>query len=208
MRSNRIDYRKRLKLGVIGALVFCHVAFFVARKFEFIPEIKQDNRLEQAGLIVLNIKPPPPKPKPQDPPPLPPEPVVAKKKVLPRPGPIVEVADSVEEVPELAAATSPAPIQSVPFTPRDKEPELIGGFTLNYPDWARKVGMGGTAYVYARINIDGIVTEVMIFKSSGYEILDEAALRTVQPSRWQPALQGDEPVSVWVMVPVKFLLHK
>lgn len=79
MRSNRIDYKKRLKLGVIGALVFCHVVFFVARKFEFIPEIKQDNRLEQAGLIFLNIKPPP-KPKPQDPPPLPPEPVVAKKK--------------------------------------------------------------------------------------------------------------------------------
>ena len=68
--------------------------------------------------------------------------------------------------------------------------------------------MEGTAYVYAQINIDGIVTEAMIFKSSGYEILDEAALRTVQPSRWQPALQGDQPVRVWVMVPVKFVLYK
>jgi len=54
MRRNLINYRKRVKLGVIGALVICHVAFFVMRKFEFIPEIQQDNRPEQASIIVIN----------------------------------------------------------------------------------------------------------------------------------------------------------
>ena len=54
MRRNLINYRKRVKLGVIGALMICHVAFFVMRKFEFIPEIQQDNRPEQASIIVIN----------------------------------------------------------------------------------------------------------------------------------------------------------
>jgi len=204
MRSNLINYRKRMKCGIIGALVLCHVGFFVMRRFELIPEIKQENRREQASIVVINIKPPPPKPKPREPTP---EPVKPKKIRPPKSGPIVEIPDPVVE-PDPVPEPSPAPVQHIPYIPRDKEPELIGGLILNYPDWARKVGMKGTAYVYAQINIDGIVTEAMIFKSSGYEILDEAALRTVQPSRWQPAFQGDEPVSVWVMVPVKFVLYK
>ena len=68
--------------------------------------------------------------------------------------------------------------------------------------------MKGKAFVQALINIDGRATDVKIVISSGYEILDDAAIQAIKKSHWQPAKQGDDPVSVWVMVPVKFTLHK
>ncbi len=207
MRSNLINCRKRLKLGVIGALVICHVAFFVMRKFEFIPEIQQDNRPEQASIIVINIKPPP-KPKLPDPPPQPPEPVPPKEVLLPKLGPIKPVLEPVEEELEPVPEISPGPVNSIPFVAYDKKPELIGGLTVSYPNWARKIEIDGKVFVRALVNINGMVTEARVFKSSGYDILDKAAIQAVTKSHWQPAKQRGEPVSVWVVVPVKFALHK
>jgi len=207
MRSNLINYRQRLKLGIIGALVICQIGFFVMRRFEFIPEIKQDNRPKQASIIVINIKPPP-KPKlPDSPPPLP-EPVPPKEIFLPKPGPIKPVLEPVEEELEPYPETAPGPVNSIAFVAYDKKPELIGSLTVNYPDWARKIGMEGKVFVHALVNIDGTVVEAKIFKPSGYDILDEAAVLAVKKSHWRPAEQGDEPVSVWIMVPVKFELHR
>ncbi len=206
MRSNLINYRKRLKLGLIGALVICHVAFFVMRRYEFIPEIKQDNRPKQASIIVINIKPPA-KPKLPDPPPQLPEPVPPKEMLLPKPGPIKPVLYPVKE--ELKPAPQPSPpVASVPFFAYDKKPELIGSLTFIYPDWARKLEMEGKVFVHTLVNKDGRVVDVKILKSSDYEILDEAALQAVKKSHWQPAEQRGEPVSVWVVVPIKLALHK
>lgn len=207
MRSSLINYRKRVKLGVIGALVFCHVAFFVMRKFEFIPEIKQDNRPEQASIIVINIKPPP-KLKLPNSPPQPPEPVPPKEILLPKPGPIKPVLEPVKEELEPYPETPTGPVNSIRFFAYDKEPELIGGLTLNYPDWARKIGLEGRAFILALVNMDGRVVDVKILKSSDYDILDQAAIQAVTKSHWQPAKQRGKPVSVWVTVPVKFALHK
>ena len=205
MKSNRrIRHRQRIEFGIIGALVLCHVGFFVMRKFEFIPEIKQENREQQASIIAINIKPPPPIPKPQQ---LPPEPIIPKK-IAPKPGPIKPVSDSNEEALETIPETFKDPAPIVRWIPRDKEPQMIGDLKLYYPDWARKVGMEGTAYVHALISLEGEVVEATIAKSSGYDILDDEAVRAVKKSHWQPALQGDDPVRVWVMVPIKFLLHK
>ncbi len=191
MRSNLINYRKRLKLGIIGALVICQIVFFGIRKFEFSPAIKQDNRPKQASIIVINIKPPP-KPKLPDPPPQLPEPVPLKEMLLPKPGPIKPVLDPVKE--DLKPAPQPSPpVARVPFFAYDKRPELIGGLTLNYPDWARQMGLEGKAFVHALVNIDGKVTDARIFKSSGYDILDEAAIQAVTKSHWQPAKQRGEP---------------
>ncbi len=207
MRSNLINYRKRVKLGIIGALVICQIVFFGIRKFELSPAIKQDNRPKQAGIIVINIKPPP-KLKLPDSPPQPPEPVPPKEVLLPKLGPIKPVLEPVEEELEPVPEISPGPVNSIPFVASDKKPELIGGLTLNYPDWARKIELAGKVFVHALVNMDGKVTDARIFKSSGYDILDKAAIQAVTKSQWQPAKQRGEPVSVWVVVPVKFALHK
>ncbi len=204
MRSNLINYRKRVKLGIIGALVICQIVFFGIRKFEFSPALKQDNRPKQASIIVINIKPPP-KPKLPDPPPQLLEPVPPKEMLLPKPGPIKPVLDPVQDELESVPQPSTSP---VPFVPYDEKPRLISGLTIDYPNWARKIELEGKVFVYAQVNMDGKVMDARVFKSSGYDILDEAAIQAVTKSRWQPAKQRGEPVSVWVTVPVKFALHQ
>ena len=58
------------------------------------------------------------------------------------------------------------------------------------------------------VNIRGMPTEVTVEHSSGHEILDEAAVRTVQ-KRWRfvPATRNGQPIEGWALVPVNFVLQ-
>jgi protein TonB len=53
----------------------------------------------------------------------------------------------------------------------------------------------------------GHVGEVMVDQSAGFRDLDLAAMDAVKKWRFEPARRGKEPVSVWVMLPVKFELN-
>jgi protein TonB len=48
---------------------------------------------------------------------------------------------------------------------------------------------------------------VLIEKSAGFRDLDLAAIEAVKKWLFDPARRGQEAVSVWVMLPVKFELH-
>jgi len=67
-----------------------------------------------------------------------------------------------------------------------------------------------TGSVMLRIHVDaaGMPTEVTVEHSSGHEILDEAAVRTVQ-KRWRfvPATRNGQPIEGWALVPVNFVLQ-
>jgi protein TonB len=53
----------------------------------------------------------------------------------------------------------------------------------------------------------GRVGKVEIETSSGYDILDEAAVKAVRRWRFTPAKKGRRPVSAWVRIPVEFDLR-
>ena len=55
--------------------------------------------------------------------------------------------------------------------------ERVGN--LNYPDEARKRSLSGSLILDVALNPDGSVNDVIIRKSSGYKILDDAAIRIV-----------------------------
>ena len=55
--------------------------------------------------------------------------------------------------------------------------ERVGN--LNYPNEARRRGLSGTLSLDVALNADGSVAEVLLRRSSGEEVLDEAALRIV-----------------------------
>jgi len=129
MRSNRINYRKRLKLGIIGSLVICQIVFFVIRKFELRPAIKQDNRPKPASIIHLIDLKPPPNPNLPDPPAKALEPLPPKELLLPKPGSIKPVLDPVQEELKPVQQPSPSPAPYIPFVAYDQRPELIGGLT-------------------------------------------------------------------------------
>lgn len=54
------------------------------------------------------------------------------------------------------------------------------------------------------VNPDGRVADVRVHQSSGYRVLDDAALRAVRRWRFAAAQRGGVPVAAEVLAPVRF----
>jgi TonB family protein len=77
----------------------------------------------------------------------------------------------------------------------------------SYPEIARVHGYEGIVLVSAEILPDGRVGNMKIRKSSGYAILDQSAIEAVKPWKFEPAKKSGNPFTVWVELPIKFILH-
>jgi protein TonB len=77
-----------------------------------------------------------------------------------------------------------------------------------YPASAKKMGMEGKVMLKVFVSREGRVLNIEVGQSSGYEILDKAALEAVKNWRFVPARQGESPRDEWVQVPVAFVLRR
>lgn len=75
-----------------------------------------------------------------------------------------------------------------------------------YPLVARKRGYEGIVLIAAEIFTNGGVGGLKIKKSSGYGVLDRSAVQAVKTWKFEPGTRLGKPVSMWVEVPVKFVL--
>jgi protein TonB len=92
-------------------------------------------------------------------------------------------------------------------------PPQFGAAYLNnpkpgYPAFARRMGMEGIVMLKVLVSSQGTALKIEVARSSGYEILDEAATEAVKNWRFVPARKGDSPVEEWVQVPLAFRLKK
>jgi periplasmic protein TonB len=85
----------------------------------------------------------------------------------------------------------------------------LGGYQVKprYPASARRAGAQGVTRLRVHVLESGRVGEVMVDQSAGFRDLDFAAMDAVKKWRFEPARRGKEPVSVWVLLPVKFELN-
>lgn len=85
----------------------------------------------------------------------------------------------------------------------------LGGYQVKprYPESARRAGAQGVTLLRVRVLENGKVGEVNVEKSAGFRDLDLAAAEAVKKWLFEPARRDKEPVSVWVMLPVKFELQ-
>jgi protein TonB len=85
----------------------------------------------------------------------------------------------------------------------------LGGYQVKprYPDSARRAGIQGITLLKLRVLENGKVGQVMIEKTAGHSDLDRAAADAVKKWLFEPARRGQEPVAVWVLLPVQFQLH-
>jgi protein TonB len=85
----------------------------------------------------------------------------------------------------------------------------LGGYQVkpHYPASARRAGAQGVTRLRVHVLESGRVGEVMVDQSAGFRDLDFAAMDAVKKWRFEPARRGKEPVSVWVLLPVKFELN-
>jgi len=99
------------------------------------------------------------------------------------------------------AMAAAVPVGTTQETPPD--------FSMNpppkYPHEAVRNGWEGEVLLRIEVAPNGQVRNVSVEKSSGYDVLDRAALRAVRLWKGVPATLGGEPVAVVRLMPVRFL---
>jgi periplasmic protein TonB len=76
-----------------------------------------------------------------------------------------------------------------------------------YPAIARRRAQQGTVTIRVLVDVEGVVQRAEIAESSGFDVLDDAAIETVR-RRWRfvPARRSGTPIESWVLVPIRFAL--
>jgi protein TonB len=97
----------------------------------------------------------------------------------------------------------PAPVVSHERTP----PDFSARLPLVYPDEARRRGWQGVVLLRLHINTEGRVTQAEVIRSSGYNMLDEAAVRAVRQWEGQPAHIAGRAVASVEVLPIRFRLQ-
>ncbi|SFU83042.1 energy transducer TonB [Pseudoduganella namucuonensis] len=210
--------RNTLALATLaGATVLLHAAVIVALRNAppaEAPPLK-------AEPLALEFAPPPP---PPPPPPEPPKPQVAKVVPVPvRAAPPMPVVSQVTDGPATAdtvqVATTPPPpappVAAAPPAPPPPpepvtEPRGFAGYRNNpapeYPAMAQDRGLQGHVILKVQVLASGKPANVLVDKSSGHKILDDAAVKAVLSWAFDPAKRGQTPIDGWVKVPLNFKL--
>jgi protein TonB len=125
-------------------------------------------------------------------------------------------ANAAAPSPGVSLVESPSPRPSgtptIASIPRDagitRVAQPTGGYQVRpgYPSRARRLGVQGTTMLRVHVLDDGRIGEVAIDQSAGHADLDQAAADAVRRWRFEPARRGDQPVAMWVRVPVEFKL--
>ncbi len=73
-----------------------------------------------------------------------------------------------------------------------------------YPISAKSRNIQGKVFIDVLVKVDGTPDRVVVSRSSGSDVLDQAALSAVKKWRFIPAKRGDKSVEASVVVPVEF----
>jgi len=76
-----------------------------------------------------------------------------------------------------------------------------------YPRMARRRGYQGNVVLEVLVSRNGNVSDLKASTSSGYPILDQAAINSVKKWTFVPGMRGNENVEMWVRVPIRFELE-
>ena len=95
--------------------------------------------------------------------------------------------------------------------PVDHSPSEIPAYLHNpkpeYPSGAVRLGIQGEVLLRVEVLETGRVGRIDLTRSSGHEVLDQAAIKAVQGWRFKPAQQQGSPLSQWVEIPIPFKLR-
>ncbi|GAB4115460.1 MAG: hypothetical protein Fur0026_01350 [Sideroxydans sp.] len=189
------------RLTVVGIVVLAHLSLFAFWLAQPEPPKAAINEMSISFANIqmqqADIAPQPeikPEPKPE------PKPRVIEPEAPAAPEPVVQ-----EQTPP-AMETPPSPVQL------DAEPDYRADYLNNprppYPLVARRMGYQGKVVLNVEVLAEGRAGEVKLQSSSGYDILDQAALQTVKTWKFSPAKRFGQPVTQWFLVPIKFSLEE
>ena len=94
------------------------------------------------------------------------------------------------------------------FKSVDKMAEMVYMKRADYP-WDCKVAqIEGESYIKALVSRDGSVREVLLYKTSGSDLLDRSALKAAKDCKFKPAMKDGEPVDLWVVFSYVFVVEE
>ncbi len=162
-----------------------------------------------------------------------PEPEIKKEEIPPPPKPDDMVSPVTEEVKEIAYQPAPPsaapPILTSATGTGDGSSPIAGndattmvsdggglteakpGYLKNpapvYPERARQMGQEGQVVLRVSVTADGLPEQIDIRQSSGFPMLDGAAVKTLRRWKFRPARIGGITVAAEVDVPIRFKLN-
>jgi len=140
-----------------------------------------------------------------------PAPTVVKTIVAaPAAAPAVDSTPAVAEPinTQVAHAVVAQPVKAVEeFIPPSFSAEYLHNPIPEYPPLARRRGEQGRVLLRVTVSATGEAAVVAVSESSGYELLDQSALRAVKTWRFVPAKFNNHAVVAEVTVPVRFTLE-
>lgn len=199
------------RAAVVALVLALHVGLGLAWMMQpeqaavVVSEMSVSVAIQQAEVAKPQAQPEPPPPKPR-----------IERAEKPVPKPAVQEADEAAQQPE---AETPPPVQAVTAPPAvaaapvvDTAPDFKAAYLNNprpsYPMAARRMGWEGRVVLNVEVLAEGSCGDVSVFQSSGHEVLDNAALRTVKGWRFVPASRAGRPITQWFKVPVNFSLKE
>jgi len=210
MRKNpevdlKLKYKKVLELGMVLSMVIMLLVFQTLRAIGLNEAATKTVDIE---IEVTDIPP-----------------TEQFKRPPPPPKPSIPIPSESEDIPEdLTIEANDLDLSDIPppppppddegdmiFVAFDEPPTPKGGFrsiqkALKYPEIARKAGIEGRVTVHVLVSEKGIVIKTKILQSLGHTGCDQAAVNAIKKVKWNPAMQRDKPVRVWVAIPVIFRL--
>jgi TonB family protein len=118
--------------------------------------------------------------------------------------------DEVPEIASMVASDFQAIAAGPVFTPMTVRPEIknlneiMASVEQNHPPLLKELGIAGRVAVLFYIGDTGTTLHVRIGESSGNDRLDAAAQQVAKVYEFTPALNGEQPVNVWIQLPVTF----
>lgn len=109
--------------------------------------------------------------------------------------------------PPPAPVAAPAP---APTSPAVVAPSSTASYLNNpapvYPAISRRLNEQGMVVLRVLIGTDGLPQKVEVKQSSGFDRLDQAALKTVTRWRFVPGTRNGVPEAMWHLQPINFVL--
>ena len=103
---------------------------------------------------------------------------------------------------------TPAAVSTMAVTAVSRKVEYLYNPPPDYPPRARRLGLEGEVLIRTRVLPNGESGELVLVQSSGYALLDQAAMEAVRKWRFRPARHGNELIVSWVEIPVRFRLER
>lgn len=149
------------------------------------------------------VKPQPPKPKVVPLKPQKPKPTPKVAEQAPEPAPVISDAPT---APVSAAPAAPAPVVEEKITAPIAGADYLNNPPPEYPEIAQERGWEGKVQLKVHVQPDGKPDKITVIKSSGQQVLDDEAVKTVYKWSFVPAKRGETPIAGFVTVPISFNL--